>query len=619
MTLAVQEANELSKQTELAETAEQNRSEQSRALLWPDYSLFLKVGVPLLLVAFIAVHLRECWMSACVVDGQRTFLLFDDAMICMRYAYNFAHGNGLVWNPGEFVQGYTNLGWVLVMAAVHFLPLPLSHTSFGVQTINLIIYVALLLYTFKWLSRKTNGALAFLGMTLLAFNAPMLFWSIGGFEVPLQALLFTAAILPLIPNKEGAFDERLKWPWIPVLLGFSYFIRPDSIVLFGVTAAFFVLQRLLKPNDFARGDVAKLLSGTVVGSTIIGTVLGFQRMYYGDWFPNTYYLKVAYGARELVRGGKYLLCWLFQNNQLPLLLGAQLCCLYGLLTNGVLAWSGFTACILSWIGYNIWVGGDAFALSRFYCPITPVLIVGSIVVAHRILQRLELDSFPSITAKLGLPSNTQLRRETACASIFLVAAVLVGAVICRCETDLVPETTNLRVANENSVYNVNDLRRIKIQPYEVVSVFWGGGAPYLMPEQIFNDPLGKCDKRIAHMQAKWGPPGHNKWDFDYLLNEIKPAVIITNQPLSQLRDSSKLRSLGDKLDFSNIFELWFHKTFVNEYRPNMLISAYDSNRETYLSPEAAKGREIFLERALIHRQWTVPKPRTVPEPSAPAP
>lgn len=581
-----------------------NESPAPPGLLWPDYSLFLKVGIPLLLIAFAIVHVRECWMSACVVDGQRTFLLFDDAMICMRYAYNFAHGAGLVWNPGEFVQGYTNLGWVLVMASVHLLPLSLNYTSFAVQLINLCIYLGLLIYTGKWLAARTNGALTFLGLTLIAFNAPLLFWSVGGFEVPLQALLFTAAVLPLIPNNDGSFAERSKWPWIPVMLGFAYFIRPDSIVMFGVVTAFFVIQRLLRPKDFAPGDTIKIVFGTAIGTAIMGAVLGFQRIYYGDWLPNTYYLKVAYGARELERGWKYFLCFLFQNNQIPILCGAQLCCLYGLLTN-TLAWSGFTASIAAWIGYNMWVGGDAFALSRFYCPITPLLIVGTILVTHRILQKVGLEDFASITEKLDLPFNTQLRREVACASIFLTAAVLVAVIICRCETDLVPEIVNLRVANENSVYNVNDLRRIKIQPHEVVSVFWGGGAPYLMPEQTFNDPLGKCDKRIAHMQAKWGPPGHNKWDFDYLLNEIKPAVIITNQPLSQLRDSSKARSLNDKLDFSNIFELWFHKSFRAQYRPNMLISAYDSNRETYLSPEAAEGREPFLDAALVHKQFIV--------------
>lgn len=32
----------------------------------------------------------------------------DDAYITLRYVNNFLSGQGIVWNPGEYVQGYTN-------------------------------------------------------------------------------------------------------------------------------------------------------------------------------------------------------------------------------------------------------------------------------------------------------------------------------------------------------------------------------------------------------------------------------------------------------------------------------------------------------------------------------
>src|SRR4029450_11207924 len=41
----------------------------------------------------------------------------------VRYARNLARGVGLVWNPGEHVEGYTSVGWTLVMAAIHLFPL----------------------------------------------------------------------------------------------------------------------------------------------------------------------------------------------------------------------------------------------------------------------------------------------------------------------------------------------------------------------------------------------------------------------------------------------------------------------------------------------------------------
>ena len=44
--------------------------------------------------------------------------LFDDAMISMRYARNLAEGHGLVFNAGEYVQGFSNPLMTLLMAAL---------------------------------------------------------------------------------------------------------------------------------------------------------------------------------------------------------------------------------------------------------------------------------------------------------------------------------------------------------------------------------------------------------------------------------------------------------------------------------------------------------------------
>ena len=41
----------------------------------------------------------------------------DDAYISFRYARNLIEGHGLVYNPGERVEGYTNLVWTLFIAA----------------------------------------------------------------------------------------------------------------------------------------------------------------------------------------------------------------------------------------------------------------------------------------------------------------------------------------------------------------------------------------------------------------------------------------------------------------------------------------------------------------------
>ena len=59
--------------------------------------------------------------SYVAVDGRLYFNLFDDARISMRYAWNFSHGNGLVWNVGEQVEGYTNLLMTLMTSIATWL------------------------------------------------------------------------------------------------------------------------------------------------------------------------------------------------------------------------------------------------------------------------------------------------------------------------------------------------------------------------------------------------------------------------------------------------------------------------------------------------------------------
>ncbi len=52
------------------------------------------------------------WLSAVA------WFLTDDAFISFRYARNLLEGYGLVFNPGEYVEGYSNFLWVLELAAI---------------------------------------------------------------------------------------------------------------------------------------------------------------------------------------------------------------------------------------------------------------------------------------------------------------------------------------------------------------------------------------------------------------------------------------------------------------------------------------------------------------------
>lgn len=102
--------------------------------------------------------------------------MFDDAMISMRYAKNFANGYGLVWNPGgERIEGYTNPLWVLYMSGIHLLPISQSKTSLFVQ-LTAAVLLAVNLYFVRKIALSVSD---------------------GSESVSLGAVVLTAAYLPI--------------------------------------------------------------------------------------------------------------------------------------------------------------------------------------------------------------------------------------------------------------------------------------------------------------------------------------------------------------------------------------------------------------------------------------
>ena len=100
----------------------------------------------LIVLGFFYYAYRYILASSFIIDGQRIYVLFDDAMISMRYAYNLVHGLGLVWNAGERVEGFTNPLWVGFMALFHLLPIPLTKMSLAIQISGAVFLAANLFF-----------------------------------------------------------------------------------------------------------------------------------------------------------------------------------------------------------------------------------------------------------------------------------------------------------------------------------------------------------------------------------------------------------------------------------------------------------------------------------------
>ena len=71
----------------------------------------------------LLVLTAAAWLVAFALYTADFFV--DDAFIGFRYAENFLAGEGLVFNPGQRVEGITNIGWLIALLPMAFLVGPL--------------------------------------------------------------------------------------------------------------------------------------------------------------------------------------------------------------------------------------------------------------------------------------------------------------------------------------------------------------------------------------------------------------------------------------------------------------------------------------------------------------
>jgi arabinofuranosyltransferase len=100
--------------------------------------LSMRLGTGALIAAAVILH-----AAAIPID------FIDDAYISFRYAWHLSQGNGLVFNPGAPVEGYSNLTWVLIAAGLLKLDIPLEEgmrcaAVFFLATTPILIQASLL-------------------------------------------------------------------------------------------------------------------------------------------------------------------------------------------------------------------------------------------------------------------------------------------------------------------------------------------------------------------------------------------------------------------------------------------------------------------------------------------
>jgi arabinofuranosyltransferase len=307
---------------------------------------------PLLALAF------GWWMLAL-----RRYLLIDDAYISFRYAANFAHGHGLVWNAGVPVEGYTCLLWVLLLSAV-------AHTGVDLTWPAIFLSAAFGLGCLELLRRIARNARApesshweLVPGLLLASLPSFAHAMTSGMEETCFAFLCLLALHLLVLSR----GRPALRAWCGVAFAAASLTRPEGPLVAATALAVEVTGLAGR-----RARVQELLLPALcVGSVVVAHTL-FRLAYYGYPLPNTFYAKVIFGSVTLGRGVRHLAAFGMAGGWLLLF---AYCSprsagpLWPWLVHGY-------ALAVVYCCYLLVVGGDHPHWFRFYVPLLPLPLLG---------------------------------------------------------------------------------------------------------------------------------------------------------------------------------------------------------------------------------------------------
>lgn len=199
----------------------------------------------------------------------------DDMYITFRYAWNLAHGEGFVFNPGERVFGLTNPGLGLLLGLLHWM------SRAPVHLLGTVVYGASLwgLAMLLWSEGRRHGYRfeAVVGGSLLV-GSSYVWLNQGSASVTVLALLVGSARLA----------ER--WPaWAGLLAGAAVWCRPDAgLGVIGLGLVLWIGRRRF-PWRWALAVCALTVVGLLAawawfGSFLPGTLEAKQVMA-GVWGP----------------------------------------------------------------------------------------------------------------------------------------------------------------------------------------------------------------------------------------------------------------------------------------------------------------------------------------------
>jgi 4-amino-4-deoxy-L-arabinose transferase-like glycosyltransferase len=432
-------------------------------------------------VAVAALLLHSAWLHPWAID---------DAYIYLRYAQNLAGGEGIVYNVGERVEGYTTFVWVVLLGAGGALGLDLLilakllGTAFALAALGLLASAHLFV---EGITPRTSAVATLLLGSCGAFTA----WATGGMDATMVGFFSTLIFMLHAWAMQAPGDRSRAWV-VGAVGGLAVVARPECVLVLSVLGA----DRLW--SDVRRRDWS---SAHMVGAFLVvyAPYYAWRYSYYGYPLPNTFYAKVGATSAQLARGAEYVGRFFWSSLALSLVALASIP-LLGRLSRQVPRAAVLPAAFVLHTIYVLAVGGDAMPAFRFFVSVVPLLCLAAALVLMELAPR----------------------RPWLLIAVVVVTAVNLG------QTAFGPDVNRaIRQAKVGDVGREVGLWLRESMPPDTLIAINAAGAIAYYSELPVVDMLGLNDPHIAHRQMPrmgQGMAGHEKGDGAYVLSR-EPDLI----------------------------------------------------------------------------------------------
>jgi len=206
------------------------------------------------------------WFAARLIPNLALRLQFEDQLIVLRYARNLAEGNGLVYNAGEHVMGFTTPLYTVLSSV--FVVLGGDQAAAWQNGFGLLCMLGTAALAARLLVRLGAGPTAPLAVALVTFNPAVAYnYLYVGMEIHLFALLFLLALDLHLSGRATAAS---------VTAALLFLTRPEGALL----------AIMLIAHGWLRDRKPPMRQALVALAVALPWLL-FAFAYYGDVLPKT--------------------------------------------------------------------------------------------------------------------------------------------------------------------------------------------------------------------------------------------------------------------------------------------------------------------------------------------